>query len=84
MIYEFVCDECGKHYETDQKMNDSHEYTCECGEKTRRIYTATPHKVDFRHGYDVGLGKYIDNKKQREDVRREKGLLTEHELREIL
>jgi len=74
-----------KRFEVEQHMTDEHRYTCPlCGEETRRVWHVKPFSFTFWYGWDAGMGMYIDNKKQREDERRKRGLLTEHELREIL
>jgi len=51
-----------------------------CGETMRRLYSVFGFKFDFRYGWDPGLGMYVDNKKQRETVLREKGLVREKDL----
>jgi len=83
--YEFVCDGCKKRYVVEQGMNDEHKYNCpKCGAAARRVWDVKPFSFEFWYGWDEGMGEYVDNKRQRENFRREKGLLTEHELREIL
>ena len=74
-FYDFFCDECGQAYEAQQRMMEKHEYECPaCKKPARRIYSATFHNVDFRYGWDVGMGQYVDTKKDRETFMREKGL----------
>jgi|GEM_PF-2769435 len=36
MLYEFVCDKCGKKYE----RGTNEPFLCECGNMTRRVFTA--------------------------------------------
>jgi len=74
-IYEFKCDKCRKTFEQFQEINADHAAECpRCGQPARRLYQATPHSFTFRAGWDEGLGEYVDTKKDRERIMREKGV----------
>ena len=74
-LYEYKCETCERNYEVFQKMDRKHYYKCpECGKRARRVYAPTPFKFDFKYGWDAGLGKYVDTKKERETIMREKNL----------
>jgi len=46
----------------------------------RRKFSTFAINVDFRSGWDMGLGEYIDTKKQREERLRAKRLVREKDL----
>lgn len=75
-IYTYFCDECRKEYDVLQPISNKHSYKCEkCGTQTRRVFTApATFRMDFTPGWDVGLGQYVDTKRQRENIMAEKGL----------
>ena len=74
MILDFVCDECGikdEHFVKDREQT----VLCEvCSEKMRPLYPTFGIDIDFKPGFDIGLGKHIETKKQRENIMAEKGL----------
>lgn len=68
MIYQFRCEQHGD-FEEWQDMNDEHSANCPtCNSIAKRVYTPVRHSVDFRPGFDWGLGEYIDTKRQRENI----------------
>ena len=75
-LYEYKCDACGRVDEVIQAMNGPHEHFCEiCGEPARRLFPAGVRTVvDFRSGWDPGMGIYVDTKKQRETELRSRDL----------
>lgn len=74
-IYEYKCPKCNSKYEKLQGMNAEHKYICpDCNVYTDRKYSTFGFTFDFKYGWDPGLGQYVDNKKQRENTLREKGL----------
>lgn len=74
-FYDYFCDDCGEPYEIYQRMFDKHVYRCpKCKRMARRIYSATVFFFDFKDGWDMGLGRNVDTKKERETIMREKGL----------
>lgn len=74
-LYEFQCPKCGSRYEEIFGPNDEKSYKCPtCNVKTNRLYSTFRTIVDFRSGWDPGLGEYVDTKRQREGFLREKGL----------
>ena len=76
MIYEYKCPECGKSYEEFQGMNDKHSCLClGCNVWTERVWTPHRFVMEFRGGWDAGLGEYVDTKKQRETFMRDKNLV---------
>lgn len=73
MIYEYRCEKCGALHSVWQGMNEVHEYDC-CGAKAQRVWTAAPFSIDFKAGFDYGLGQHVETKKQRQRIMDEKGL----------
>lgn len=75
MIYEFQCETCENKWDEFQKIEDEHDSKCpSCGKKVHRLYSPLPHTIDFRSGYDPGLGEYVDTKKQRDRIMNENNL----------
>lgn len=76
-LYTYVCSNCNETYEKLQSVKKMEEegFTCpHCGAKIAKPKLSPfSFKFDFWHGYDPGLGQYIDTTKQREQVMREKG-----------
>lgn len=71
-MYEF--EHCGERFTVFQAMDDKHKAKCpQCGKRAQRVWNPAKFTIDFVPGYDYGLGKYIDTKKQREEVMREVG-----------
>lgn len=71
-LYEF--EHCEERFTEFQAMEDAHKARCpKCGKKARRLYGFGKVDVEFRPGWDDGLGVYVDTKKQREDVMRAQG-----------
>lgn len=75
-IYEFECPKCGKRYEKLIGINGEKRHICPtCHKRANRVYSTFRTIVDFRDGWDVGLGEYVNTKKDRERMLREKGLM---------
>lgn len=72
MFYDFVCENrnCEQSLITIyQRINEEHKTICPaCGEKARRIYHPKEFRIDFKAGYDPGLGEYVDTSSQRADI----------------
>ena len=77
-LYEFECPKCGKRQEEllPHDFRQSPLCTC-CNIMTNRVYSSFSYTFDFRDGWDVGLGEYVDTKSDRERFIREKGLMRE-------
>lgn len=76
-IYEYEC-ECGKRYE--ELQNEPHRHIgCTCGKRANRVYSTFRTIVDFRPGWDCGMGEYVDTKKQRDEFLKAKGLMKDGE-----
>lgn len=74
MRYDFVCDKHGV-FEVWQGMSEEHKAVCpRCQQEARRRFAPLTYSVDFRDGYDPGMGEYVNTKKDRERFLREKGL----------
>lgn len=71
-LYEYSCPEHGS-FDEFQKMHTEHRARCpKCGQVARRNFAIGGFTIDFRPGWDSGFGKYIDTKKQRENLLAEK------------
>jgi len=58
-----------------QKMDEVHEsFSPDCGEKANRIYGLGTFIIDFKPGYDAGLGEYVNTAKQRDEIMKTHGL----------
>jgi len=63
-MYEFTCDTCGK------SLTDIYDYDnigkplC-CKKHMRRVFSPFRAIVDFRDGWDEGLGKYFNTSRER-------------------
>ena len=72
-LYVFSCDneDCStKKEEMFMSMKDYHLPDCpECGMEMRRVYTgvAFAFDIDFRAGFDTGLGEYCNTARQRDN-----------------
>lgn len=76
MYYSFICDHCDYVFEVQQSIMDSnHKADCpDCMREARRVFLPIPFRFDFWFGQDDGLGAYVDTKKDRERIMREKDL----------
>ena len=78
MFYEFHCDNeaCSvENVEEFMNFEDYHIISCpNCGKPMRRLFTSHAFVIDFKPGFDVGLGEYCDTKRQRENFVSEKNL----------
>jgi len=67
MLYEYRCPECNQSTEEFRRVDDREPSNCEkCGVKMKRVYNPTPFTFDFKYGWDEGLGKYVDSKRERQ------------------
>ena len=75
-VYEFNCDQCGRTEEDFFFLTTGDiEHNCTtCNIRANRVFSVFRHKMEFRDGWDGGLGEYVDTKKQRETFMRDKGL----------
>jgi putative FmdB family regulatory protein len=74
-LYTFHCDKCEREWDELQMMQQEHTANCpECGGKARQVFTPFAFTFDFTPGYDPGLGKWVDTKREREDIIARKGL----------
>ena len=84
-IYQFRCDHCNREFEEEQPLLDQHlKAPCQCGEQARRVWTPVHFSVAFRDGWDVGLGEYVDTKRQRDQLVRDKNLTHQQERVQML
>jgi len=57
-------------------MADLHVADCpSCKDSARRLYAVPKVTVDFKPGFDMGLGEYVDTKRQRDTRADELGLV---------
>lgn len=71
--YEYICPDHGA-FDLFQKMSEERKGMCpKCGIPSRFHITGVSFKIDFKPGWDAGFGKWIDTKKQRENLLAEKG-----------
>jgi hypothetical protein len=70
MIYEYKCKNKSckiKIFQTFEPMDIDHIGYCpECKEEGKRVYSPTPFIMDFRAGFDPGLGVHLDSARQRD------------------
>ncbi len=75
-VFEFHCDRCDLSEDVFQGAHEVHEHKCDkCGNPSRRIYSPAITVMEFSAGFDMGLGTYVDTKKQRETEMRERNLV---------
>lgn len=72
-LYEFKCEQCGKIITEMYDMNGIRKPTC-CGKRADRKYSTFTKIVDFRDGFDAGLGKYFNTARERNNYIAEKNL----------
>ena len=73
ILYSFSCPEHGD-FSDFRDVEDRNNGKCE---KCKRVYGNFGISIDFTPGWDVGFGKYIDTKRQRDNLLSEKGLRRE-------
>ena len=72
-IYSYECDEHGR-YETFMPMAECNNGKCpKCEKVGQRKYDSYHVYMDFTPGWDHSLNMYVNTKRQRDDVLREKG-----------
>lgn len=72
-VYSYTCKDHGR-YEVLMPMEQCNEGKCpKCGKVGQRKFDPCHVYVDFRPGFDVSLNKYINTKRERENILREKG-----------
>ena len=75
-LYEFTCDICGR------SLTDIYEYDniqipkC-CKKRMRRVFSPFRTIIDFRSGWDEGLGRYFNTARERNNY------IAEHNFRRI-
>ena len=78
--YVFKCTnpECKNHqkeYEVYLDRDAEHKSRCPaCRHKAQRVFSLGAFTVDFRAGFDVGLGRYVNTKMERENFIAERGI----------
>ena len=72
-MYEFVCDECGKVL-TDIFNYDNIVNPACCGKKTRRKFSTFTKVMDFRDGWDAGLGRNFNTARERNNFIAERNI----------
>ena len=73
-LVDYECKEDGIFTEI-HNFDDEYEAKCPiCGDRGKRIWSNFNYTVDFRAGWDPGLGKYVDTKRQREVLLEENNL----------
>lgn len=65
-LYEFRCPVCGDRKNELMDINGPKKLTCSCGEQMERVYSSFNFTIDFRDGYDIGLGKYFNTARERD------------------
>ena len=69
-LYDFICKnkKCKtKVYDEFQAPDDKHDAYCpECGKKHHKTYSLAGFVMDFREGFDPGLGEYMNTARQRD------------------
>jgi len=74
VIYPFSCPEHGEH-EIVGGVDKATSADCPvCGAPMRRLYTAVPYTVDFSPGWQPAFGKWVETKRERDNLVAEKGL----------
>lgn len=74
-IREYRCDKCNKVTEKLYWNDYPKEIVCECGERAHYIFSAPGAVwVNWRPGYDVGLGRYFSSKRERDNYLAENNL----------
>lgn len=74
-IYSFRCEEHGK-YECFLSMDECTKGKCpKCSKIGTRLFDPVHVYIDFTPGYDISLNRYVNTKKEREEILREKGLV---------
>ena len=69
MTYSFICPEHGE-FDVNRDVEDCNKGKCS---RCKRVYNSFSISVDFTPGYDIGFGKHIDTKRQRDNLLAEKG-----------
>jgi len=75
-MYEFKCDKCGG------SLTDIYDYDnignplC-CKKPMRRVFSMFRAIIDFRDGFDIGLGKYFNTARERNNY------IAEHDIRRL-
>lgn len=81
MVYEYKCKTKGcktKVFSTFEPMDMEHKGFCpKCKKEGKRIYHSKPFIIDFRPGFDPGLGAHMDTARQRDTY------ADKHELRRV-
>jgi len=75
IIVDFICKECNIKVK-DKPFKANEEFKCNCPECLKpmnRIYTPIAFNFTFKAGFDHGLGEYVDTKKDRARIMKEKG-----------
>jgi hypothetical protein len=74
LIYEFGCNKCNLRLDKIRQIGYTAPEPCECGGTLERKYTPIRFKIDFTPGWDMGLGKYIGTKRERDTTADKMGL----------
>ena len=77
ILYGFICENKGcrqKEFDVRCSPDDIKGLCPKCSVAGRRLYSAPTITVDFRPGWDAGIGEHVDTKKQRTHLMEEKGL----------
>ena len=72
-LFEYHCQRCGVFKDELEKTPKKHPCPS-CGVVMKRRWSPFRTIVDFRAGWDTGLGMYVDTKRQRETELRKRGL----------
>lgn len=68
-LYSFACDMCGVEWDEFQSRDRKHVSNCpECGVPVKQRFTPPSFRIDFKPGWDPGLGQYVDTKRDRENI----------------
>lgn len=73
-LFEYRCDRCG--IALDELQSEPKPPLCpKCEHEMRRRFSSFRTIVDFRPGWDQGLGTYVDTKRQRQAEMEKRGLV---------
>ena len=64
-LYEFQC-ECGVVAPELRDLGHTKPPVCECGKTMKRKWSSFSFSIDFRDGYDIGLGRYFNTARERD------------------
>lgn len=68
------CDKFGIEYEDLLERDGEHKSRCPvCHRKAQRVFSLAGFTMDFKPGFDVGLGEYVSSANERDNICAERG-----------